>query len=342
MTRMGRAATVVGCLLAVGGGSAADRFDGYAEFKQTGAVIVDGQKITTGPKTSFKGCASLDAMALGVGVKVDGTRTAAGAVEAGKIECEAWVVSSEEQQMISDSNDAEKAWVKAGKLAYSDGDGGVRTVGALLKSGPEVTRVQTIVNKLAPPYVGATKFRTYVVDTKEWNAMVMPNGAVFVYSGMLKDFDDQEMAIVLGHEIAHYTHHHSAQGATKRKRNSMIGGALSVGGQVAGATGAAGGYATQIATQAGSGLAVTALNSGYGRDMEDQADRVGLRYAFKAGYDVNRAPALWQKFLEKYGQESAMTNFFFSDHSRASARKKNLQEQINWNYQSAAKPTATK
>jgi hypothetical protein len=339
---MGVAATVAGCLLAMTGGSAADRFDGYAEFKQAGAVIVDGQRITAGPKTSFKGCASLEAIALGVGVKVDGTRATDGSVEAKSVECAPWAISPEEQQMINDSNEAEKAWARAGKLAFSDGEGNTTTVGPLLKAGPEVNRVNTAVAKLAPAYVGAGKFRTYVVDTKEWNAMVMPNGAVFVYSGLVRDLDDQELAIVIGHEIAHYTHHHSAKGNARRKKNSILGGAIGAAGQVAGATGAAGGAATQIATSAGSSLAVSALNSGHGRDMEDQADRVGLRYAFRGGYDVNRAPGLWQKFLDKYGQESKLTNFFFSDHSRASARKKNLQEQIAWNYQGAAKTTATK
>ena len=336
-------AVVAGCLAVAGiSGGAADRLNGYAEFKQAGAVIVDGQQVTAGAKTSFKGCAAIDAITLGVGVKVDGKRLPSGAVEAQSIECAAWVVSPEEQAMINDSNDAEKAWVRAGRLAFSDGDGGTKNIGALLKDGPDVKRVQGIVAKLAPAYVGTAKFRTYVVDTKEWNAMVMPNGAVFVYRGLLTDLDDQEMAVILGHEIAHYTHHHSAKGATKRKSNSMLGGAIGAAGQVAGATGAAGGAATQIATSAGSSLAVAALNSGYGRDLEDQADRVGLRYAFRGGYDVNRAPALWQKFLDKYGQESKLTNFFFSDHSRASARKKNLQEQIAWNYAEAAKSTASK
>jgi Zn-dependent protease with chaperone function len=336
-------AMMAGCVALAGiGGGAADRFNGYAEFKQPGAVIVDGQQITAGAKAGFKGCTAIDAIALGVGVKVDGKRLANGAVEAQTVECEAWVVSPEEQAMITDSNDAEKAWVQMGRLAYTDGQGDSTNIGALLKDGPEVKRVQAIVARLAPAYVGAATFRTYVVDTKEWNAMVMPNGAVFVYKGLLTDLDDQEMAIILGHEIAHYTHHHSAKGATKRKRNSMIGGAIGAAGQVAGATGAAGGTATQIATSAGSGLVVTALNSGYGRDMEDQADRVGLRYAFRAGYDVNRAPALWQRFLDKYGQESALTNFFFSDHSRASTRKKNLQEQIAWNYAGGATSTATR
>ena len=333
---MKRLCVVLGAGLAVWSvtGGAADNLDGFAEFKPAGALIVDGQKVVATPKTSFKGCASIAAATLGQAVKVDGNRLADGSVEAARVTCEAWTVSSEEQEMISGSNAAEKAWVSAGRLAFSDGEGGTRTVGAILKGGPEVARVKAMVAKLAPPYVGAAKFRTYVVDTKEWNAMVMPNGAVWVYRGILKDMDDQELAIVLGHEIAHYTHHHSLKGAQKRKKNNMIGGAVSIGGRVAG------GAATQMATSVGSGLAVTALNSGYGRDLEDQADRVGLRYTFAGGYDVKRAPGLWQKFLEKYGQESKMTNFFFSDHSRASARKKNLEREIAWNY--AAPRAATR
>lgn len=333
---MKRLYVVLGAGLAVWSttGGAADKVEGFAEFKSAGALIVDGQKVVATAKTSFRGCPSLAAATLGQAVNVDGNRLADGSVEAARVTCEPWTISREEQELITGSNDAEKAWVSAGRLAYSDGAGGTTNVGALLKGGPEVARVRALVAKLAPPYAGAAKFRTYVVDTKEWNAMVMPNGAVWVYRGMLKDLDDQEMAVVLGHEIAHYTHHHSLKGAQKRKKNSFIGAAASIGGQVAGGT------ATQIATSVGSGLAVTALNSGYGRDLEDQADRVGLRYAFVGGYDVNRAPGLWQKFLDKYGQESKMTNFFFSDHSRASARKKNLEREIAWNY--ARRPATAK
>jgi hypothetical protein len=314
-----RITITLACLAAVGV-PAAERFDGYAEYRQPGTVIIDGQKIGATPKTSFRGCASLEAVTLGVGMKVDGNRLPTGAVQAERIECTPWVVSPEEQRMIAGSDEAEQQWVRAGTLTMGD-----KAVGALLKDGPDVNRVRQMVAKLAPAYLGTGKFRSYVVDTKEWNAMVMPNGAVFVFRGLLNDLDEHEMAIVLGHEIAHFTHHHSVKGARQRKTSRMIGGAIGIAGQVAGGV-------TQVATSTGSSLATSALSSGYGRDLEDQADRVGLRYAFVGGYDVTRAPGLWQKFLDKYGQESALTNFFFSDHSRASARKKNLQEQIAWNY----------
>jgi predicted Zn-dependent protease len=71
-------------------------------------------------------------------------------------------------------------------------------------------------------------------------------------------------------------------------------------------------------------LSVSAWQSGYSRDLEDQADRVGLRYAHEGGFDVSQGPALWKKFRKKYGEDSAATNFLFGSHSRPSDRIRNL------------------
>ena len=68
------------------------------------------------------------------------------------------------------------------------------------------------------------------------------------------------------------------------------------------------------------------------RDQEDQADRVGMRYAHEGGFDVSKGPRLWQRFAEKYGDQGALPNFFFGSHSRSSARAKNLQTEIALNY----------
>jgi hypothetical protein len=72
--------------------------------------------------------------------------------------------------------------------------------------------------------------------------------------------------------------------------------------------------------------------------MEDQADRVGLRYTYEAGYDITKGPALWKKFAEKYGEGSAALNFFFSDHSQARVRAANLEREIARNYRDGPKP----
>ena len=48
-----------------------------------------------------------------------------------------------------------------------------------------------------------------MIDNKEWNAMAMGNGAIWVFRGIMDDMTDNELAIVVGHELAHYTHEHS-------------------------------------------------------------------------------------------------------------------------------------
>ena len=73
--------------------------------------------------------------------------------------------------------------------------------------------MRRIIDDLLPPYVSAEDVRVYVVDTKEWNAAAMGNGAIWVYTGLIKAMSDDELAIVLGHELAHYTHEHSRRGA---------------------------------------------------------------------------------------------------------------------------------
>jgi hypothetical protein len=72
--------------------------------------------------------------------------------------------------------------------------------------------------------------------------------------------------------------------------------------------------------------------------MEDQADRAGLRYAWEAGYDITKGPALWSRFAKKYGEGSAALSFFFSDHSQAAVRAANLEREIALNYPDGPRP----
>jgi hypothetical protein len=87
------------------------------------------------------------------------------------------------------------------------------------------------------------------------------------------------------------------------------------------------------------GLAATAYSNGYGRGMEDQADRVGLRYAYEAGYDITKGPRLWNRFAKKYGEGDKVTNFFFGDHSLSAARAAKLEKEIAFNYPDGPKKT---
>lgn len=303
------------------------KLDGYAEFEKNGTLIVEGQQIVADRDTKFKGdgIRGLSSIPLGYEVEVEGWRQRDGHVRAKKVEAKPNGSAMYEAEVVSATNQIEKVWVDAGEMYMEDGRRR-ESVGDILDSGPEVERVRAIMLRLLPPYVDADDVRVHVVETKEWNASAMGNGAVWVYTGLLDDMNDDEIAIILGHELAHYTHEHSRKGMK-----------TSFWGQLAGVAGAVGisaidNGAGRSAAELGASLGMSAWQSGYSRDMEDQADRVGLRYAYEGGFDVSQGPALWQKFRKKYGEQNTMSNFLFGSHSRPTDRIRNINRELRRNY----------
>jgi hypothetical protein len=85
-----------------------------------------------------------------------------------------------------------------------------------------------------------------------------------------------------------------------------------------------------------------AWSNGYGRDQEDQADRVGLRYAYEAGFDIRKAPGFWRRQARQHREPGPLQNFFFGSHSLSDQRAANLEREIALNYRSGSKlPHAT-
>jgi hypothetical protein len=306
---------------------------GYAEYRLGSALVVDGQRVVADANTRVEGGKGrgLSGIPLGYEVKVKGSRRKDGSILATKVEAKPDGMAMFESDVISATNEIERMWVRAGAM-YSEGPRGRReTVGEIVEDGPEVDRVRRIMARLTPPYVKTSDLRVRVVDTDEWNAAAMGNGAIWVYRGLLEDMSDDEIAIILGHELAHYTHEHSRRGAKKAMWGQLAGLAGMVG------AGSIDSRAGRDAATMGALLSVSAWQSGYSRDLEDQADRVGLRYAHEGGFDVSRGPALWNKFRKKYGEDSAATNFLFGSHSRPSDRIRNIERELALNYRDEAK-----
>jgi predicted Zn-dependent protease len=161
--------------------------------------------------------------------------------------------------------------------------------------------------------------------------MAMANHSIYVFSGLMADMDDNELAIVLGHEIAHATYEHSRRQAKSGMISGIAGSVASLG------AGMIGNDMARSAAQGATALGVTTVGNVYSRGDEDQADRVGLRYVYEAGYDVTKAPALWRKFAAKYGDGSKVENFFFGSHSLSSERAADLEKEIRLNYSDPAK-----
>lgn len=306
----------------------AEKVQGYAEFRRPGVLIVDGQRITADSATVFKGkgIASLADIPLGYQVEVTGTRRADGVVRAQKVEAHANGTELFEKDVLQATDAVEAAWVQKGMMFEPREDGTAVNIGEISTSGPKVDRVRRIMDHLRPPYVGADRLRVRVVHTKEWNASAMGNGAIWVYDGLLDQMTDDEMSIVLGHELTHFTHEHSRRQAKRGLWTQLIG--LSA---VAAAS-SIDNKAAKTSALIGTMLAVTAFQSGYSRDLEDQADRVGLRYAYEGGYNVRTGPGLWEKFRRKYGESDRVSNFFAGSHSRPSDRIRNIQREIAINY----------
>jgi Zn-dependent protease with chaperone function len=305
-----------------------EKLNGYAEWREGGALVVDGQRVVAGRGMVLKAgkVKSLAAIPLGYEVKVTGTRNRDGALVAQAVEAKPNGDAFFESDLRQEFDETEKAYRKRGRVFEEGDDEEEEDLGELVEHGPQVDRVRGIVDRLVPPYMDSDDVRVYVVRNKDWNAFAAPNDSIYVYTGLLRALDDDELAIVLGHELVHATHEHG-QKSFKKQLPLLLAAAV-----VGVAAEAIDDKALRDGTQVGAFLLATILNSGYGRDQEDQADRVGLRYAYEGGYDVSKAPRLWERFAEKFGDEGKVVNFLIGDHSRAVVRSAHMRQQIALNY----------
>jgi predicted Zn-dependent protease len=166
-----------------------------------------------------------------------------------------------------------------------------------------------------------------VFESKEANAFCLPGGKIGVYTGILPITQNEAgLATVIGHEVAHATAHHGAE----RMSEAM---GLEVLGQLLG--GALSGYdpkvqqGAQLAFGVGSQVGRTLPHS---RMQESEADRLGIRYMARAGYDPEESVKFWQRFSEFSKQSSsdggtpAFLRGFLSTHPLDETRIKQLQQ----------------
>ena len=132
----------------------------------------------------------------------------------------------------------------------------------------------------------AWKWEVNIITSNELNAFCMPGGKIMVYSGLINQLHltDAEIAIVLGHEIAHALREHSREQVSQAiAARTAIGISTALFGFGDGAANAANaGYDALLATR-------------FSRTDEGEADRIGLELTARAGYDPRAGVSLWQK-----------------------------------------------
>ncbi len=308
---------------------AEDKVKGYVEWLRGDTLIVEGQRVRVHAGTRYSGndVRSFEELTLGYEIEAKGERDASGAIVAREIKSKPNGNAMFEGDVLEATNEIEQIWVRRGRMFEPDEEGEEQTIGRLIETGPQADRVRNIMRRLTPPYIDFDRqVRVHLVDTEEWNAAAMGNGAIWVYTGLAESMSDDELAMVLGHELAHYTHEHSRRQA----KSSMWQGLLGLGAFVA-AEALNDDTASGVAGVA-AGLGLTVWGSGYSRDLEDQADIVGLRYAHEGGFDVGAGTRLWGKFRDRYGESDTISNFFFGSHSRPTDRIQNIEAEIARNY----------
>jgi predicted Zn-dependent protease len=148
----------------------------------------------------------------------------------------------------------------------------------------------------APNLADTFEWSVAVLESDQANAFCLPGGKMAVYTGLLPvTQDDDAMAVVMGHEIAHALLRHGSQRMAQQKLVQV--------GQVA-ASAAVGdmdpSQQRMVMAALGAG-AQYGLILPYGRNHETQADEVGLMLAAAACYDPNAAIPLWERMAQLNG-----------------------------------------
>lgn len=193
---------------------------------------------------------------------------------------------------------------------------------ALAPAGhPQLVRLRTIAQRIIPhaaqwnPRARDWRWEVNLIGSKQINAFCMPGGKIAFYTGILEQLKltDDEVAMIMGHEMAHALREHARSRIAKSQATSI---GLSLGAQLLG-LGDLGNAAANLGTQL--------LTLKFSRGDETEADLVGLELAARAGYDPQAAVSLWRKMGEATGSSGIG---FLSTHPTGPDRIRELEQNV--------------
>lgn len=191
--------------------------------------------------------------------------------------------------------------------------------GVLDRNPQLVQRVRNVAGRLIP-HTGAFRtdapgwaWETHVIQDAQLNAWAMPGGKMVVYSGLIEKLrlSDDEIAAIMGHEIAHSLREHARE---RISREMATGLGLGVAGALLGLG--------QTAQDLAGMVAQVTFNLPFSRTHETEADRVGVELAARAGFNPHAAVSVWQKMLQASGSGGPQ---FLSTHPSPQTRLADLQ-----------------
>jgi predicted Zn-dependent protease len=198
-----------------------------------------------------------------------------------------------------------------------------RAKGVLAQPGnPQLQRIRGIATRLVPQTAqwndraNSWRWEVNLLGSKELNAFCMPGGKIAFYTGIIDQLklSDDEIAMIMGHEMAHALREHARSRIAKSQGTGQL---LSLGAQLLG-LGQLGDVAANIGTQL--------LTLRFSREDETDADLVGLELAARAGYNPQASVSLWEKMGQAGGGAGGPA--FLSTHPTGPARIQQLQANV--------------
>lgn len=181
-------------------------------------------------------------------------------------------------------------------------------------------------------------FTFFMVDDKSINAFALPGGVIGVHTGLLLAAQSEgELASVLAHEIAHVTQRHLARMQEKSSTNQL----WMLAALLAGALAARGGNGdvTLGAISAGMGMGIS-QQLAYSRDMEREADRLGMQTLSRAGFDVRTMAAFFERMQQNNRMNDNNAFAFLRTHPVTTERISEAQNRA-LSYPSRLRPDST-
>lgn len=191
---------------------------------------------------------------------------------------------------------------------------------ALNRDKEQVERVRAVARRLIPatgafrPDAPNWRWEVNVLSSNDLNAWCMAGGKIAFYSGIIEKLDltDDEIAAIMGHEIAHALREHARERASQAMVTNIgvavLGAALGVG---------------QAGTDLIGSVAKVSFELPNSREHETEADRIGVELAARGGYDPRAAVVLWQKMAKANSNQPPQ---WLSTHPSNQSRQQDLAE----------------
>lgn len=188
----------------------------------------------------------------------------------------------------------------------------------LNRDSAQTERIRGIARRLVPstsafrPDAPRWNWEVNVITSEQVNAWCMPGGKIAFYTGLIEKLKatDDELAAVMGHEIAHALREHGRERASEQMAKQLGISALSIA------------LGVNLNTQLTQTLLDVTFSLPNSRLHETEADRIGVELAARSGYDPRAAISLWQK-MGKLGGGSPPQ--WLSTHPSHESRIRDLQ-----------------